>query len=176
MKQVTNLNDSRQYYASDALLEELKEKMKPLDLVYTFSYTDYGGDFMDKVFIAYFSEKFPESIVKENTSYFGENAFLFGEVAAEFIEASENYPLGFRDIEEYYLLKQSEQETEDFQRFLADIEKYHDYKVSPDALDYLTEHKGGYYNITTQGVDYSERDLIKFCEAAGIISKVIEQD
>jgi len=53
----------------------------------------YGGYFFDKVCIAFFAEKFPNSIVKETTYYSGENAFIFGEVAKEFEEITANYLL-----------------------------------------------------------------------------------
>ena len=79
MKKVTNLKDTNQFYASEDLLNELKEKIKENDTIINFAYTDYGGDFFDKVCIKYFSEKYPNNIVKENTSYYGENAFIFGE-------------------------------------------------------------------------------------------------
>lgn len=175
MTTVTNLNERTQYYASDELLSELKAKMQPNDVVINFAYTDYGGTFFDKVMIEYFADKHPASIVKENTGYSGENAFLFGQIAADFLEASEDYLLGYADTEEYFSMAESEQESEDFARFLKDIETYNDYSVKENALDYLCEHKGGYYQITTQGVDYSESDLIKFCEEAGIIEKIQEE-
>jgi hypothetical protein len=175
MTTVNNLDNRSEYYASDDLINELRGKIQPNDVIVNFAYTDYGGQFIDKVMIAYFSENHPESIVKENTYHFGENAFIFGQVAADYLEANEDYPLGYEDTEEYYMNAESNQEAEDFARFLEDIQKYSGYSVKENALDYLTEHKGGYYSITTQGVDYSESDLIQFCEEAGIIEKIKEE-
>lgn len=174
MNTVTNINDRTQFFASDDLLNELLSKKGNTDTVVNFAYTDYGGDFFDKVAIEFFTEKYQENIVWEYTSYSGKNAFLFGEVAKEFLEATDNYLLGFDNIEEYYSNKEYQQETEDFQRFLNDIEMYHGYKINPDALDYLLENRSGYYRITTQGLDYSESDLIEYCEQAGIIEKIEE--
>lgn len=175
MKQVTNLNDRTQFYSSDEMLAELKSKIKDGDCIINFAFTDYGGTFFDKVMIEYFTENFPDSIVSEGAIYYGKNAFLFGDIANEFINEYESYPLCFRDSEEYYMNKESEQEMNDFKTFLEDIEKYNGYLVKENALDYLSEHKGGYYNITTQGIDYSESELITFCEDAGIIEKIKEE-
>lgn len=89
---------------------ELKElaKSKQSDIYINFAYTDYGGDFFDRVAIAYFKENHPDNIVYESTSWNGENAYIFGEIAKEFKEATDNYLLGFEDIEDYYYEKEQE--------------------------------------------------------------------
>lgn len=169
-----NLKDHSTFYGSDELVKELQSKMQPEDVVINFAYTDYGGDFFDKVAIQFFTEKHPDSIVSESTSWSGENAFIFGPVAKEFQEETERYLLGFNGIEDYYSIKQSEQETEDFKRFLDDLDK-DKYQVTENSLEKLLNERSGYYSITTQGVDYSERDLIKFCLENDIIS-IIEDE
>lgn len=97
-----NLKDRSTYYASSDLLEQLNAKIKEGDLIVNFAFTDYGGSFFDKVFIEYFLKFHPENIVSENTNWYGKNAFIFGEIVKEFIEESENYPLGFESTEEFF--------------------------------------------------------------------------
>lgn len=163
-------------FASEELINELKEKTgitgnSTGDVpVIAFAFTDYGGDFIDKVAIEYFEENYPENIVSENTSYFGKNAFVFGEPAERWIEETEDYPLGFDDFESYYYDKQYEAEVDGFNSFLDDLSS--DYEFDRDrVMDYLLEEKGGYYSITTQGLDYSSSDLIEELENAGEITK-----
>lgn len=170
MNTVINLNDRTQFYASDELLNKLLSKISKDDTIVNFAYTDYGGDFFDKVAIEFFIKEYPLSIVCEDTIHSGKNAFIFGDVAKEFIEETENYLLSFDYIEDFYFDKQYQQETEDFQRFLDDIEMYDDYKINPNALDYLLENRSGYYNITTHGLDFCESELIGYCINAGIIA------
>jgi antirestriction protein len=169
---VTDLKDA---FASDDLREELKSKMKEGDDIVAFAYTDYGGDFFDKVAIEYFEKNYPDNIVVERTAYSGKNAIVFGEPAKEFIEASENYILGYEDIESFYYEMQYEQETEDYERFLKDLETYEGYKVSENALDWLLENKSGYYTMTTQGLDFSSTDLEKELLEEGLIEKEEEE-
>lgn len=101
-----NPEDRRQCYATEFLAMEAKDKNS--DYYLNIAYTDYGGDFFDKVVIAYFKEKHPESIVYENTSFNGENAFIFGNVAKEFAEESSRYLLGFEDMEDFYYSMEAE--------------------------------------------------------------------
>jgi hypothetical protein len=96
---------------------------------------------------------------------------VFGKPAREFAEESERYLLGFDNIEDYYYQMQYEQERKDFERFLDDMEKYNNYKVSPQAIDWLLENKSGYYSITPQGVDFSESDLEEELVNEGLLEK-----
>lgn len=175
MKQVTNLNERTQYYASDDLLNELKSKIHANDIIVNFAYTDYGGDFFDKVCISFFNENYKDNFVSENTCYSGKNGFLFGEVAKEFLESTENYLLSFEGIEEYYYNMQNNEEYEGFKYFIEglDTDKY---EISDTAIDTLMENKGGYYNVLTSGLDYCESDLIDYCIESGIIKEIAQQD
>ena len=164
---VSNINDAT---ATSDLKDELRSKMKKGDDVIHFAYTDYGGDFMDKVAIEYFEENYPKNTLSETTAYYGKNAFVFGKPATEWIESTEDYPLGFEDFESYYYEKQNEQENEDFERFLDDL-KRDGYEVSDEAIGWLNEKKGGYYNITTQGLDFSYSDLEDELKEEGLITK-----
>jgi hypothetical protein len=168
-------------FASDELKSELQEKLgiSSNDLgdnvVISFAYTDYGGDFLDKVAIRYFQENYPENTLVENTSYFGKNAYVFGEPAKEWIETTEDYPLGFEDFESYYYEKEYEQQLEDFDYFLDEISG--DYSFDKNAvLNWLLENRSGYYNITTQGLDFSSSDLTDELVNKGLIEKIDEED
>jgi hypothetical protein len=161
-------------FASGSLMEELKEKLGIEtdslgdNYVISFAYTDYGGDFMDKVAIAYFKENYPDNTLVENAGYNGENAYVFGEPAKEWIETTQDYPLGFEDIEDFYYEKTSEQENEDFNYFLDEIKG--DYSFDKDeALQWLNENRGGYFGMTTQGLDFSFEDLTNDLVNEGVI-------
>ena len=168
-------------YASDEMVDKLRKKLKikgdslaNKDVI-SFAYTDYGGDFLDKVAIAYFSEKYPENTIKENSGYGGENAFVFGEPAKEWIETTENYPLGFQDIEDFYYEKVSEQEEKDFNYFLDAISSEYSFARN-GVMKYLKETKGGYGNMTTQGLDFSWEDLTDELVMEDLIEKIDEDD
>jgi hypothetical protein len=167
---VTTMDD---LIASDELIDYATAKMKEGDddQVLNFAFTDYGGDFFDKVAIEFFLENYPDNIVVEHTMYSGKNAIVFGEPAREFAEASERYILGFDNIEDYYYQMQYEQERKDFERFLDDMEKYNNYKVSKEALDWLLENKSGYYSMLTTGLDFSESDLEEELVNEGLLEK-----
>jgi hypothetical protein len=163
---VTDLKDA---YASDDMLEELKSKMKEGEPIVAFAYTDYGGDFFDKVAIEYFIENYPNNIVYENSAYNGKNGIVFGKPAMEFLEISDNYLLGFDDIETYYYDMQYKEEIESFKYFLKDINS--DYRVSRKALDWLLENRSGYYSMMTTGLDFSYEDLTNDLLEEGLITK-----
>ena len=173
MKKVTNLNESTQYYSSDEMLTELKAKINPNDTVINFAYTDYGGDFFDKVCIAYFSEVHPESIVKENTGWSGENAFIFGEIAAEFKEVTDSYLLGFENIEELYYTMENDTRKEGIEFFIKDIDT-DKFTVSEEIPTEFYEWVEGYCNVLQSGLDYCESDMIEKAIETGLITPIKE--
>lgn len=161
-------------FASVSLRAELlalKETAAAFPVV-NFAFTDYGGSFFDKVAIEYFIAKHPGSIVFESTSWYGRNAFVFGEVAARFLEETEDYPLGFDEFEEYFCQRESEETDAGFNRFLDDLSGYEFDRET--VFSWLSEHKSGYYNITTQGLDFCESDLIEELNQNGLIARESE--
>ena len=165
---VTNIDNE---IATDSLKKEVKSKMKKGDDVIHFAFTDYGGDFLDKVAIEYFKKKYPKNIVSEDTAYSGENAFVFGKPATEWIKSSEDYPLGFENFEDYYYEQMNQEEYDGFELFLRDLDN-EEYDFDFDAvLDWLIENKGGNYSVTTQGLDFSYSDLVSELEEEGLITK-----
>ena len=165
---VTNIDEA---FGSQELKNDLKSKMKPNDPILAFAYTDYGGDFFDKVAIEYFKENYPNNIVSEITYYNGQNGIVFGEPVKQFLEASEDYILGFYGIEQFYYEMLYNQEMEDFETFLNDLEKYDNYEVSKEALPYLMDAKSGYYGMQPNGLDFYSPDLIKELENQDLIKK-----
>ena len=145
------------------------------NVVISFAYTDYGGDFLDKVAIEYFKENYPDNTLVEYAGYNGENAFVFGEPAQEWIDSTEDYPLGFEDFEDFYYEKMNEAEYESFGYFIDDLDS--DYSFDrEEVMSWLMENKGGYYSITTQGLDFSYSDLTDELIEEGLISKEDDDD
>lgn len=159
---VKELGKRGEYFGSDDLVEELKSKMKEGDTVVNFAYTDYGGDFMDRVAVKYFEEAHPESIVVEDTMYFGKNAFLFGDVAKDFVEASRNYLLGYEDLEDFYYQEENNAYREFFNDFLNDHEAKYDFPKGKDAAhDSLMEEYGGYWGVESSGTPDHDWKLLE---------------
>lgn len=173
MKQVTNLNERNQYYSTDEMLTELKAKIKPNDTIINFAYTDYGGDFFDKVCVAFFTEKYPNNIVKELTGWSGENAFIFGEVATEFLEATASYLLGFDDIESFYYEMENEEREAGIKYFISSIDT-DKYEISEDIPSEFYEYVEGYCNVLTSGLDYCESDMMDKAIETGLIKEIPE--
>lgn len=150
-----NLHDS---YASPELREELEEKLKSSSSksIVNFAYTDYGGSTIDKFAIEYFEENFPDDIIWERTGWNGKNAFIWGEVADEWIEEYENYPLGFRNFASFFSEKEMEEFTETEEEI---IKEYHiPKKYWNQFYDWFESHA----QVITSGVDYSEHDVEDF--------------
>ena len=175
------INDA---FASYGLQDELRTKLGIDENAYSvgdnvvisFAYTDYGGDFLDKVAIRYFEENYPENTLVENAGYGGQNAFVFGEPAQEWIDTTDDYPLGFENIEDLYYEMQNQAEYESFDMFLDDLER-DDYVFDRDeVMNWLMENRGGYYSMTTQGLDFSYSDLTEELIDEGLISKEDEEE
>ena len=171
---VKDLDDE---FASEELLAKFRKKsgIKDTQLkkpnVIAFAYTDYGGDFMDKVVIEYFLENYPRNIVVENSAYNGKNAIVWGKPAIEWVETTEDYPFGFEDFETFYYDKVYKEEETAFSEYLYELQR-DGYELDYDeVLSWLLENKGGYYSVTTQGLDFYADDLTKELLEEGLIEK-----
>jgi len=70
----------------------------------------------------------------------------------------------------------NEAEYESFDMFLDDLER-DDYVFDKDeVMEWLMENKGGYYSMTTQGLDFSYFDLADELIDEGLISKEKEDE
>lgn len=92
-------------YASKDLLADLASKGLAKDAkIINLAYTEYGGDFLDNFYLAYFKEHHPENVIWENTSYDGENGFIFGDIVLQLIDKMADNILGFEDMESVYII------------------------------------------------------------------------
>lgn len=145
------------YVASESLVQEAKEKHSNIYL--NFSYTNYGGSFLDKVIISYFKEYYPENIVHERTAWYGENAFIFGEPAKELYNLMKvDNVLGFDDLEDYYTEMEYNMITEEAQQYIDDN------GISNDLLDIVCEWMINNSHVEPNFVDYSEVELNDFLQ------------
>lgn len=146
-------------YASYDLIEKI-EKKNHKNFILNFAYTDYGGSFWDKIVIEYFKKNHPNNILYESTYYNGQNALIFGDIAKDFFNQSQDYFLQFENIENFYCEMESNQYLEDFKYFIENIKN--DYLFNYNVvLNYLIGNKIGEYNILSNMIDYSFEDLIK---------------
>jgi len=163
---------------SDELYDKFRSKtgitsndLKDIDAV-AFAYTDYGGDFFDRVAIAYFNSNYPKNIVWETSAYNGANAIVFGDVAREYMTATENYPLGFEDLESAYYEAKDEAYYEMFENIIEELERDEWDFDKTSVYNYLNEAVGGRYNVLPSGqVDYNEREIIDELFDEGLIDK-----
>lgn len=139
--------------ATDELLTEILKKDVSTDKYITISYTDYGGTYLEKVFIQYLKENHPDNILIEKTIYSGENAIVFGYIVDDIIEASEYYPLGYEDFEDYYYDK----ESSDFEK--AAIQFIRENDIQGDQEEIIYDYFRNAATMQTFGVDYSDSDL-----------------
>jgi hypothetical protein len=170
-----NLNDRTTFCASGDLVDELKTKISEGDIILNFAYTDYGGDFFDKMIIRYFKENHPESIVLETTGWNGENAFIFGELAKQLSESMESYLLGFEDTESFFSEMENEVRNEGIEYFKSGIDT-DKFTVSEEIPDEFIEWVAGYCNVLNSGLDYSEDEMIEKAIETGFITPIKETE
>ena len=154
MKEV-NFNDRESFFASDLFFTEAKETLANETHVVNLSYTDYGGTLLDKVLIAFLKEKYTDNIIFEKTSWNGENAFVFGNVAKEIIKNRDSLFSEFYELEDFYV----EFEDTEYEKEAVSFMRDNGFKKrKDDIIEWLTENG----RVETFGVDYSESELIKF--------------
>jgi len=163
-------NNFDEIISTPELKIEVGEKINEGDLVVGFTYTDYGGDFYDKVCVEYFAKNYPDNFVWEHTMWNGKNGILFGDVVKDFKEVTERYLLGFEDLEEFYYEMERNVEHNDFTRFLDDIKR--EYKIFDGCMEWLIDNRSGHYNVLTTGLDFSEQDLIETLINEKLIQKI----
>lgn len=139
--------------ATEELLEKVSNKYTLFNKYISLSYTNYGGTYLEKVFIQYLKENHPNNILVENTIYSGENAIVFGYIVEDIIEASKDYPLGYEDFEDYYSSKESSDLEE------AAIQFIRENNIPGDQEEIIYDYFRNVATMQTFGVDYSESDL-----------------
>lgn len=152
------------YVASESLVQEAKSKHS--DIYLNFTYTSYGGSFLDKVIISYFKEKYPENIVYERTSWNGENAFVFGDKAKELFEQIENGNMfDFDNLQDYFYSKFNEQITEAATNFISD------YKLNNNLHEIICKWLWDHGSPEPNHLDYSETQLNKYLYKNGYLEQ-----
>ncbi|HAE88174.1 TPA: hypothetical protein DCG86_09155 [Candidatus Marinimicrobia bacterium] len=167
--------------ASFSLKEELREKFEKFvhvfPVVLVCNYTDYSGSYLDHVIIDYFKARYPDNIVSEFTNWNGENGIIFGskEFMDELRESMEDYPLGFRDLEDFYSELQMEDEAEFWEFFISEIPCYYEFDRET-VLDWLNENRSGYYGQNPDGsLDVYSDLLIEEMVEAGVLKPVEDE-
>lgn len=156
MARFTTLSNCNEYWATDSLIERAKEKVGMNERILAVSYTDYGGTFYDKCLIAYIKENYPNNIITETTFYFGENAFIFGDVLELEDFDSEGFTYSW-DFEQYLYSATQAQIGEECSNIIANNPEYANYQdVIKDFLDNS--------RVETFGIDYSEREFNEYIE------------
>ena len=171
------VKDLSEEFASEELLAKFRKKsgIKDTQLtkpnVIAFAYTDYGGDFMDKVAIEYFLENHPKNIVVENTGYNGKNAIVFGKPAMDWVKATEDDIIGYEDFESFYYEKFYEEEQKSFHEYLGELEGEGYYYNIGEVMEWLSNNKSGNYSMTTSGLDFNADDLTDELLEVGLMEK-----
>ena len=155
--------------ASDFLWNDAKERG---GIAVNIAYTNYGGTFMEKTLMKYISERFPEDIIMEDTSWDGMNAFVFGNIADKVWDvASGKSDISnlFDDFEDYFI-------TEEYNVMQAESESIFNANKEQGNLDGLTDAElnmvkdtirdflDTYGKVETFGADYCSSDLIVYME------------
>lgn len=161
---LANFSNKNTYVASESLVQEAKEKHS--DIYLNFSYTNYGGSFLDKVIISYFKESYPGNIVHEITLWNGENAFVFGEPAKELYNLIKlGNMFGFDFLGQYY--------TEMKYNMIVEAAQYYidGNQLSNDLCDIVCDwlFKNGYPEPNY--IDYCEIDLNEYLQENGYITE-----
>ena len=152
--------------------EELAKKISEDELFLNVAYTDYGGDFFEKVLIEYFKENDPEHILYESTIYCGQNAVIFGDFIEEFCAVTDNYLLGWDDLEEFYTNLEYKQTVEAFECFIEDSLVFEDYQFNKEkVMNWLMEQKYGQFSMYPNMLDFCSSDLTEELEAENLITK-----
>ena len=150
-----NFNNSNSYTASSELAEEAKKSANN-QLCINIAYSDYGGTFLDKVWISYFKESYPDNIIAEQTAWNGENAFIFGEIAQYLWNVvNDGNVLAFEDIEEY----ESQLEEDEYIKCVDELVNCGiiTEQDRENARVWLTCNA----SVETFGIDYSTDDLLE---------------
>lgn len=155
MKTIININGVENYYASEQLVNELTA-LNPNEVVINLAYTDYGGTIIDKLLISYLLEEGSKDIIVEQTSWNGQNAFVYGKTAQEIFDCITNgYVLGFDNLEEYYYDKENE----------AIYEAINELEIDEDKRDLAFDYLSGNSSLETFGLDFCKSELFDFMES-----------
>lgn len=146
--------------ATDSLFADAKKRG---GLALNVAYTNYGGAFIEKCLISFMKERYPEHILCEETSWDGENAFIFGEIA-EIIR--DNSFLAVDGFEDYFLDKEyklvSETADDLYENWTRDQDKELTEKDEMECKRLIQESLEYFGHCETFGFDYYEPDIKEY--------------
>ena len=155
--------------ASDFLWNDAKERG---GIAVNIAYTNYGGTFMEKTLMKYISERFPEDIIMEDTSWDGMNAFVFGNIADKVWDVaagnSDIFNL-FDDFEDYFITEESNVMQAESEYIFNAYKEQGDLDGLTDSelnivKDTIRDFLDTYGRAETFGADYYSGDLIVYME------------
>ena len=155
--------------ASDSLWNDAKERG---GIAVNIAYTNYGGTFMEKTLMKYISERFPEDIIMEDTSWDGMNAFVFGNIADKVWDGatgnSDIFNL-FDDFEDYFITEESNLMQAESESIFKAYKEHGDLDGLTDAeqnivKDTIRDFLDTYGRAETFGADYYSGDFIIYME------------
>jgi hypothetical protein len=135
-------------------------------IIINFAYTDYGGHFIDRVAIEFFKNE--KCFRAYDTVYYGQNAILWGDVAKAFKEQSQNYPLGYAGLEDFYYQKEYEAQATTADELLEDYKNEEGEpltaKAKQDCFGRLIDILSGYSIMSSGCIDFCESEVIEKLE------------
>ena len=151
------------------------EGLNDNDIIVNFAYTDYGGDYFDRVVIDYFIEETRQdkkvNFLWHKTAYYGKNAIIYGKLAENFWNDTQNYILGYEGLEDYYFKSQYKIQNEETKNFLNEV-KYNDLELTEETKDlcfpYLLEYFEDKSILSSGSIDFC------YSEAEEKINDIIE--
>ena len=158
---------------------ELRQKARELaekhgvDVLLNCAYTDYGGDFLDRVYIEHFRRNEPDRIVWEPTGWSGENAFIA--LRPDEWQEHSQYPL-VGDTEDTYTELEAQLYAEMADSVIENLE-FEGYEFDKEKVrDWIQRNAYGYYRLYPNFVDYSESEVFGELEKAGLIKPKAEHE
>ena len=155
--------------ASDFLWNDAKERG---GIAVNIAYSNYGGTFMEKTLMKYISERFPEDIIMEDTSWDGKNAFVFGDIADKVWDGatgnSDIFNL-FDDFEDYFITEESNVMQAESKSIFNAYKEHGDLDGLTDSelnivKDTIRDFLDTYAKAETFGADYYSGDFIVYME------------
>lgn len=151
--------------ASEAFGREFTESELESPCLFA-AYTDYGGDFLDRVTCQYILQNAAdETHLTQSTVYFGRNLLYFGQLP------DSDYPLatfpGMPDFEEFYTEAEYEAARESFENFCEwelGCRAGKRRRLKEWAMGRLMSERGyGYYAPQSDGtIDFCSSDLLEW--------------
>jgi len=155
----------------EAIKTEWGEDVNPEDFeVIIVEYGDYSDIYYEAVF-KYLKENYPNNTIICFGTLFFFNSKEYPEILDEFLQETEDYPLGF-GMDDFYSNLEFERVWESLEDFYKTLKEYKHttFRVGKEEfMRKVYDLAGGYYAVYVFGMDYSEDELIERCRKEGLI-------